>query len=149
MQKITAFIFLNFLVAFTTVSAQKTEIYNHQLAEFDKAISLYDDKQYLAAQILFDRVKQENNSLDVQSDCAYYIAFCAIKLNQSNAEQLMEKFVEEYPTSSKQNQAYIGVSQHYFAQGNYPQALQYFDKVDESGLTYEELEKFFIKSKIS
>ena len=142
MQKIVAFIFLNFLVAFSTLSAQKTEIYNHQTAEFDKAVSLFDDKQYLAAQILFDKVKEKDKSLDIQSDCAYYIAFCAIKLNQNNAENLMEKFVEDYPTSSKQNQAYIGVSQHYFAQGNYPQALQYFDKVDESGLTYDEQEKF-------
>jgi tetratricopeptide (TPR) repeat protein len=142
MQKIIAIIVLNFLVGFTTISAQKTEIYNHQLAEFDKAVLLYNDKQYLAAQIIFDRVKQDNKSLDVQSDCAYYIAFCAIKLNQNNAEQLMENFVTEYPTSSKQNQAYIGVSQYYFAQGNYPKALQYFDKVDESGLTYDELEKY-------
>lgn len=142
MQKIKAFIFLNFLVAFSTLSAQKTEIYNHQSAAFDKAVALYNDKQYLASQILFDRIKVNDKSADIQSDCAYYIAFCAIKLNQNNAENLMERFVEDYPTSSKQNQAYIGVSQHYFAQGNYPKALQYFDKVDESGLTYDEQEKF-------
>lgn len=142
MQKITAFFILNLLVASTTLSAQQTEIYIHQLSEFDKAVSLYNDKQYLAAQIIFDKVKQDNVSQDVQADCAYYIAFCAIKLNQSNADQLMEDFVAEYPTSSKQNQAYIGVSQYYFEQGNYPQALEYFDKVDESGLTYTEQEKF-------
>jgi len=142
MRKIQAIIVLNFLVSFSTILAQKTEIYNHNLVDFDKAIYLYNDKQYLAAQILFDRVKQDKISLDVQSECAYYIAFCAIKLNQINAEQLMEDFVIDYPTSSKQNQVYIGVSQHYFEQGKYPQALQYFDKVDESGLTFEEQEKF-------
>ena len=142
MQKITAFLLLNLLVGSATLSAQQTEIYIHQLTEFDKAVSLYNDKQYLAAQIIFDKVKQDNVSQDVKADCAYYIAFCAIKLNQSNADQLMEDFVTEYPTSSKQNQAYIGVSQYYFEQGNYPQALEYFDKVDESGLTYAEQEKF-------
>ncbi len=142
MQKITAFFFLNLLIAFTALNAQKSEIYNHQSAEFDKAVSLYNDNQYLAAQILFDRVKAENDAQDIQADCAYYIAFCAIKLNQNNAEQMMEDFVADYPTSSKQNQAYIGVSQYYFENGNYPQALEYFDKVDESGLTFEEQEKF-------
>ncbi|WP_395043859.1 tetratricopeptide repeat protein [Flavobacterium sp.] len=142
MQKITSFLFLNLLIAFTTLNAQKSEIYNHQSAEFDKAVSLYNDNQYLAAQILFDRVKSENDAQDIQADCAYYIAFCAIKLNQNNAEQMMEDFVADYPTSSKQNQAYIGVSQYYFENGNYPQALEYFDKVDESGLTFEEQEKF-------
>ena len=54
----------------------------------------------------------------------------------------MEDFVENYPTSSKQNQAYTGVAQYYFEQGQYPQALEYFDKVDESGLTFDELEKY-------
>lgn len=142
MHKIIAFLLLNLVVASTTISAQKSEIYSHQLAEFDKAVSLYNDKQYLAAQIIFDRVKNDNKSHDIQADCAYYIAFCAIKLNQDNAEQMMENFVTEYPTSSKQNQAYIGVSQYYFEQGNYPQALEYFDKVDESGLTFEEQERF-------
>ena len=141
------YFFLRYYVLFlflqtTFVFAQQSAIYSHDLKEFDRAVELYKDKQYQSAQIIFDKVKQDNVSQDVQADCAYYIAFCAIKLNQNNADQLMEDFVTEYPTSSKQNQAYIGVSQYYFEQGNYPQALEYFDKVDESGLTYAEQEKF-------
>jgi len=112
------------------------------LSELDKAIVLFKDKQYQSAQILFERVKQEAKEIDVKADCAYYIATCAIRLNQSNADELMEKFVSDYPTSSKQNQAYKEVAQYYFEQGKYPQAMEYFDKVDESSLTYEEQEKF-------
>jgi tetratricopeptide (TPR) repeat protein len=127
---------------FSTVSAQQSAIYTHQLSDFDKAIALYKDKQYQSAQILFERVKQDSKTEDVQADCAYYIANCAIHLNQNNADELMEKFVADYPTSSKTNQAYIEVAQYYFEQGKFPQALQYFDKVDESSLTYEQNEKF-------
>ena len=126
----------------TSVSAQQTAVYSNQHSEFDKALSLYNDKQYLAAQILFEKVKQNKNSQEVESDCAYYSANCAIRLNQSNADQMMENFVKEYPTSTKQNQAYIGVAQYYFENGKYPQALEYFDKVDENGLTFDEMEKF-------
>lgn len=142
MQKIKALILLNLLMIFTAVNAQKSEIYNQQFSDYEKAISLYNDKQYLSAQILFDKVKQDNKNEEVQADCSYYIAFCAIKLEQNNADQLMEDFVADYPTSTKQNQAFIGVSQYYFEQGNYPKALEYFDKVDESGLTYEEMERY-------
>ena len=126
----------------STVSAQQSAIYTHQLSDFDKAIALYKDKQYQSAQILFERIKQDSNAEDVQADCAYYIANCAIHLNQNNADELMEKFVADYPTSSKTNQAFIEVAQYYFEQGKFPQALQYFDKVDESALTYEQTEKF-------
>lgn len=122
--------------------AQKTEIYNHQLSDFDRAIELYNDKQYQSAQILFEKVKSFNLTQDMKADCDFYIANCAIRLNQNGADALMEDFVKNYPTSTKQNQAYIGVAHFYFEQGQYPQALEYFDKVDESGLTYDQLEKY-------
>ena len=47
----------------------------------------------------------------------------------------MERFVSSYPTSRKQNQAYIEVAHYYFKQGNYPQALEWFEKVDEGNLS--------------
>ena len=142
MRKLSMLYFLLPLAGITSVSGQQSEIYTHKLSEYDNALLLYKDKQYQAAQILFDRVKQSNNDQEVQADCAYYIANCAIHLNQSNADELMEGFVADYPTSTKQNQAYIEVAQYYFEQGKFPQALQYFDKVDENALTYEQTEKY-------
>ena len=142
MQKISAFFILNLLLALSPVSAQKSAIYNNQTSEYDQAISLYNDQQYLAAQILFEKVKEDTKNQEIQADCAYYIAFAAIKLEQNNADVLMENFVDDYPTSTKQNQAFIGVSQYYFEQGNYQKALEYFDKVDESGLSAEDRDKF-------
>lgn len=126
----------------TTVSAQKSEIYTHDLKDYNRAIELYKEKQYLSAQIIFEDVKQQNISQEIEADCAYYIANCAIRLNQQGADKLMESFVTNYPTSSKQNQAYIEVAHFYFEQGQYPQALEWFDKVDESTLTNEEIDKF-------
>lgn len=124
------------------VQAQQSAINTHQLSEYDKAIALYNDKQYLAAQIIFEKVKQTTNNTEILSDCSFYIANCAIRLEQANADQLMEDFVANYPTSTKQNQAFIGVAHFYFEEGRYPQALEYFDKVDESALTFDELAKY-------
>ena len=142
MRKLSMLYFLLPLAGITSVSGQQTEISTHKLSEYDNAILLYKDKQYHAAQILFDKVKQNNNNQDVQANCAYYIANCAIHLNQSNADELMESFVADYPTSTKQNQAYVEVAQYYFDQGKFPQSLEYFDKVDESSMTYDEMEKY-------
>jgi tetratricopeptide (TPR) repeat protein len=135
------FLFLS-LAEIAMVSAQQSAVYTSQFSEFDKALLLYKDKQYLAAQILFEKVKQTTKSQEVESDCAYYIANAAIRLNQTNADQMMEDFVANYPTSTKQNQAFIGVAEYYFENGRYPQALEYFDKVDESGLTNDEMSKY-------
>jgi tetratricopeptide (TPR) repeat protein len=142
MRNILILSFMLFMAGIPQVSAQQSAIYTNKLSEFDNAIFLFKDKQYQSAQILFEKVKQENISLDIQAECAYYIGICAIHLNQNNADELIEKFISDYPTSSKQNQAYVEVAQYYFDQGKFPQALQYFEKVDENSLSYEQTEKF-------
>ncbi|QYJ67493.1 tetratricopeptide repeat protein [Flavobacterium litorale] len=124
------------------VSAQQSSIYTHDLKDFEKGVVLYNQKQYQAAQILFEKTKKQNQDMEVQSDCAYYIANCAIRLNQMNADMLMEDFVEDYPTSTKQNQAYIEVASYYFGQGKYAQALKWYEKVDEGDMSTTDKERY-------
>ena len=142
MRKISWFFLLQFFLISTTVLAQKSAIYTYDLKDFDKALALYNDKQYASAQHIFENVKNQDVTEEVKSDCAYYIANSAIRTNQPNADALMEKFVEDYPTSTKQNQAYKEVAHYFFEQGNYPKALQWFDKVDESYMSKSDLDKF-------
>lgn len=139
--------FLRFLLLILTFSpiisvAQQTAIYTHELYYFEKAEALYKDKQYQSAQIIFEKVKENANNIEVQADCAYYIANCAIRLNQLGADTMIEKFVEDYPTSTKQNQAYIEVAHYYFSQGSYPKSLEWFDKVNTSSMSNEEKERY-------
>ncbi|QRE03398.1 tetratricopeptide repeat protein [Flavobacterium psychrophilum] len=142
MQKylLSLFVFLSFV--FTSMFAQQSAIYTNDLAAYNKALSLFNDKQYQSAQILFDKVKQENSNPELEADCTYYSANCGIRLNQNNADEKMQSFVKNYPTSTKQNLAYTEVATYYFEQGKYPQALEWFDKVDESSLTEDELDKY-------
>lgn len=129
-------------MATISVTAQQSEIYSNESADYNRAISLYKNNQYQSAQLIFERVAQETSSHEIKADCAYYAANCAIRLEQPDADSRMERFVEEYPTSSKQNQAFIEVAHYYFEQGRYPQSLEWFDRVDESNLTARERDKF-------
>lgn len=142
MRKLSWLFFLLIFIRSFSVSAQKSAIYTHESKDFDKALSLYNDEQYASAQIIFDKVKSATTNEELLSDCSYYIANCAIRTNQPGADGLMERFVADYPTSIKQNQAYIEVAQYYFIQGDYLQALQWFNKVDDSNLNYSDRDKF-------
>jgi tetratricopeptide (TPR) repeat protein len=142
MQKKSRLLFLLFFISVSTISAQKTAAYTHDSKDFDKAVQLYNERQFASAQLLFEKVKTATNKEELKSDCSYYVANCAIRTNQPNADVLMERFVAEYPTSRKQNQAYIGVAHYYFAQGNYPQALEWFEKVDENNLSYSDRDQY-------
>jgi TolA-binding protein len=142
MRKLSWLLYLLIFVQAVSMTAQKSDIYTNDSKDFDRALSLYKDKQYASAQIIFAKVKTTATSEELQSDCAYYIANCAIRTNQANADELMERFVSDYPTSVKQNQAYIEVAHYYFEQGNFSQALQWFDKVDENHLSNSDRDKF-------
>ncbi len=142
MHKLSRLFFLSIFSITVSISAQKSAIYTHDSKDFDKALSLYKDAQYASAQIIFEKVKSATANEELISDCTYYVANCAIRTNQANADVLMEHFVADYPTSIKQNQAYQEVAHYYFVQGNYPQALQWFSKVDEANLSASDLDQF-------
>lgn len=128
------------------IIAQQSATYTSNLAEYQKALSLYNNQQYLAAQSLFGSVKKNTKETVLLSDCAYYIANCAVRLNQQNADQLVENFVENYPTSTKRNTAYMDVADYYFDNRKYTQARKWYDKVDESSLGRNEKEKFYFNN---
>jgi tetratricopeptide (TPR) repeat protein len=126
----------------TSVSAQQSAVYTNDLKNFNRAVELYKDKQYLSAQLLFIDVKEHNSQMEIQADCAYYNANCAIRLQQNGADKLMEDFIKNHPTSSKKNQASVEVAQFYFEQGQYKRSLEWYDKVEESALTSAERDRY-------
>ncbi|AUP78295.1 tetratricopeptide repeat protein [Flavivirga eckloniae] len=124
------------------IIAQQSATYTSNLVDYQKALSLYNNQQYLAAQTLFGNVKKTAKEDILQSDCTYYIANCAVRLNQQNADQLIEDFVKDYPTSTKRNTAFVDVADYYFENSKYPHARKWYDKVDENALGRKEKEKY-------
>jgi len=125
------------------ILAQQSATYTSELVDFQKALSLYNSKQYLAAQSLFDQIQDDAKDEVVKSDCAYYIANCAVRLNQKNADDLIQNFVTDYPTSTKRNTAYIDVADYYFENSRFAHARKWYEKVDEEALSKSEREKFY------
>ncbi|MBT8273558.1 MAG: tetratricopeptide repeat protein, partial [Bacteroidia bacterium] len=125
-----------------TAFAQQSAAYTSELVDFQKALSLYNSKQFLAAQTLFDQIEDKATDEVLKSDCDYYIANCAVRLNQQNADDLIMKFVAEYPTSTKRNTAFIDVADYYFENSKFPYARKWYERVDEDALSRSEREKF-------
>ncbi len=140
-QLILCFVF----VCFQLSHAQKTKVYTHDLKDYNEALHLYNSKQYQASQALFDRVKGGTSDYETEANCAYYIANCAVRLNQLGADKMMEDFVERYPTSTKRNSAYIDVANYYFENGKYAYALKWYDKSGENNLTNSQREEYNFK----
>lgn len=135
MRKANHFLYLSFLLGGISMNAQQSYNYTQENKDFYNAVSLYNEQQYAVAQILFDQVKIKNTNDEIQAESAYYSANCAIRLGQAGAEQKISQFIYDYPTSSKQAQAYVDVSNFYFSQGDYDQSLRYAEKINEAILS--------------
>ncbi len=122
--------------------AQETKIYTHEDKQYQDALALYNNEQYQAAQTLFQKVKNTARDGETKANSAYYEANAAIRLNQLGADRLMEDFVEQYPTSTKRNNAFADVAFYYFETGKYPYALKWYNKVEQSALSRGEMERF-------
>lgn len=136
--------FLLFFIL-TLSYAQKSKIYTHDEVLFSKALSLYKSEQYVASQALFLNIKNEVADEYIKGECAFYIANCAVRLNQQNADELMEAFVEQYPTSTKRNAAFNNAGDYYFRNSKYAYALKWYAKVEEANLSKKEQERFYFR----
>jgi len=128
------------------VFSQQSAVYTNSLAEYQKALSLYNNQQYQAAKSLFSQIKKSNVKEALKGECAYYIANCAVRLNQQNADQLITDFVKEYPTSTKRNTAFVDVADYYFTNGKYAYARKWYTKVDKNALSQKERQKFYFNN---
>ena len=122
--------------------SQASEIYLHPQKKFQDALALFNNKQYQAAQTLFEEVLAETENEETEANSAYFAATSAIRLNQVGADRLMEDFVEQYPTSTKRNSAFMDVADYYFENGKYPYALKWYKRVDQSTVSKADKERF-------
>ncbi len=137
--KVTTILLLLFCSNFSF--AQKSEIYTNPLKNYNKAVALYNNADYAAAQFIFSKLSNNvDKSSEIKANIEFYKAFSAIKLNQNGAEGDMNFFIEQYPTSLKTLTAYLEVGNYYFKKAKYYKALKWYNKVKISNLTYAEQE---------
>lgn len=137
--KAIPFLFLGMVLSGT---AQETQIFSHDNKQYQDALALYNNQQYQAAQALFEQVKESAKDEETKANSVYYAANAAIRLNQRGADQLMEEFVERYPTSTKRNSAFMDVADYYFETGRYPYALKWYKKVEQNAMSKKDKERF-------
>ena len=126
--------------------AQKSDIYTSSLREYNHAMELYNNRDFVASKHLLNKLKDKfDKSSELKANCEYYEAFCAIQLNDQNGDERMRDFVERYPTSTKQNTAFLEVGDYYFKNANYPYALKWYNRVETRNLSLDQEEDYNFK----
>ncbi|MBI4645537.1 MAG: tetratricopeptide repeat protein [Bacteroidia bacterium] len=141
--------FLVFLFGFISfLNAQKTLIYSDNNYEFNRGLELFNKEKFGASQQHFKYFLQNSGAelSDIRSDAEYYIAICAIKLFNKDAEYLLSSFISKYPESSRIKTAYFQMGNYQFVNKKYSKAVSWFEKVDINILNKEEQAEYYFKA---
>lgn len=140
--------FITFLLlcfSFLSTQAQETEIYTERNIHIKKGLEMIDDKVFLAAQkefeFVFNQTKKQldNEQIILNIISQYYYAYCAYKLDQPNTELLYTQFIKADHESKYRRMAYFDLGNYFFANKKTSEALKWYEKVDKSDLSNEDL----------
>lgn len=130
------------LFAFVSAQSQQTQRFVDVLGEYQEALHLYEQNQFDASSKAFRKLYSELDSDQLKANVDYYLAKCAIELNQPGADELMENFILNNPTSLKTNKAYLEVGNYYFQNRDFLKANKWLSKVNTSSLSRNELKTY-------
>jgi TolA-binding protein len=129
-------ILLVFLFIQLNVFAQETAIYRDPEFHYQTGLDLLEKQKYGAAQKQFQLVvtSKENISYNTLGNASYYMAKCAVELFNKDAEYLLLNFIDNYPGNSNYQSAIYDLGNYYYRMKRYKNAIQWLEKVDQSGL---------------
>ena len=127
----------------SNVSAQLTLATQQPIHDFERARELFGKQRYAAAQTLFTQYVATSNNSNLRADAQYYVALCAARLMQDDAEYLVKKYRVNNPTNTGLKQSHFELGKYYFLQKNYHSALFEFIEIDPYILEPEEATEYF------
>jgi len=139
--KATILASLNILFIISFTYGQTTKNYTEPDAIFRNAVELYQKGLYPSSQTLFEKyIKNAGGGVDhLKTDAEFYIAMCAIELNNNDAEYLIGTFINNHPESQKIDLAYFAMGKMQYQQKKYSKSINWLLKIDKNGIDKEKL----------
>ncbi|MFO7867991.1 MAG: tetratricopeptide repeat protein [Bacteroidales bacterium] len=132
------------IISFTTY-AQHTKWDIETNKDFISATKLFDKQKYSAAQKIFTELAEKHTDEDIQRESYYYMAICAIRLFNSDAQKLLADFIREYPESPRMFYAYYEMGNYLFREQEYEEAIGWYKKVDIRNFSNNDVAEYFYK----
>lgn len=103
---------------------------------FNKGLELVNHSNYGAAREVFSKFLSVSSASDTRRpEAEYYVAFSALNLGHSDAEKLVDNFIESNPSNPRSVTAYYELANFLYNGKNYTRAVTYYSKVQFSALS--------------
>jgi tetratricopeptide (TPR) repeat protein len=148
--------FVLFIILFSCISfsghAQKTSYYPSLEAEIHQAKELFSKNKFIVAQQQFSDIgKKAEAGSEIEAEAMYYQALCALRLENTNSEELVKTFIDQHPESPYANRAWFELGSYQFNNNKHAQMLrtytnlkpQYLGKEEQIKVNYQKGYAFF------
>jgi TolA-binding protein len=127
-----------------SIFAQKTVEQYDPDRLYKQAVELYAKEKYSSARKCFADVLEASKDRRnyVYSNSQYYMALCAIELNQPDAENLLEHFVNDNPDNPKTPVANFRMARYHYNNRKYRKAIERFEMVSPRELSKEQADEY-------
>lgn len=131
-----------FLLVSTWLNAQQTLVIEDPVAQYNMGLELYDKEKFAAASTAFKAYLEKGEEFQLRILSEFYMAFCAIRLEQADAEQQMLDILESHPDHPKTNYARFLLGTYYYAKNNLSHSINYFEQCDPLNLTVDDQKEY-------
>lgn len=151
--KVSKYILMRNLITIVTISlvtlgslkAQSTLHQNSDNKYYRFGLELLDKEKYSAAREQFERYLLEGSDEIKKADAEYYVALCALNLNNADGPQLISEFVKKRPSHPKASKAYYNLGINAFKSNDFQTANKYLKLADLNALNTEEKAETYFK----
>ncbi|MEC7753265.1 MULTISPECIES: tetratricopeptide repeat protein [Roseivirga] len=133
------------LVTLGSLKAQSTLHQNSDNKYYRFGLELLDKEKYSAAREQFERYLLVGSDEIKKADAEYYVALCALNLNNADGPQLISEFVKKRPSHPKASKAYYNLGVNAFKVKDYQTANKYLKLANLNALNDQERAETYFK----
>ena len=136
---------LGFIIFWGSVLGQNATRTKSPGMIFQKALSLYNQKNYGAAKAMFDKCVSASGSRRslLSENASFYAAESAVKLNEKDALYRLTHFSNQYPESAWLPVVNFSTANLYFQMRRYDLVMQIFNKLDPKNLNLNQQSQYY------
>ncbi len=128
------------------IAAQSTLYHSNNDAIFREALDQYEKEKYATAQKLFEQAYELYSlNTELKSLSQFYIAQCAMRLFNADAELLTMQFIRENPKSVKVNDAWFSLGGYFYTLKKWNSCIEVYSHVELPLLTDEQQAELHFK----
>ena len=124
--------------------AYKDGLELNERGKFSSAAKQFDKFEEIRTKSSLQLDETKELSL-LKENVRYYQAVCALELGETDAESRFLKYIKDYPASANSKAAYFQIGKSYYAQKDYPKAIEWFEKIDSKNLAGAENTEYRFK----